>query len=215
VRADALLAVNTLGASKVYVLDDGTLSGAGLAAGMKNMLGALGATVAGSSSWDPSAPSYQALATTIQQSGAQAVFLGGSLTSNGAKLVRDLRSVLGNSAAFIAPDTFEPAASLATAAGLAANGVYLAAGGVPTSALASPGQTFAAKFLALYHTVWIRPRHVRQRRPSSCSARSRARPARTRRSARSSSPPVSHTGSSGTSCSTATATSRRIRSPCP
>ena len=43
--------------------------------------------------WDPKASSYEALAKAIKKSGAKAVFLGGIVCNNGAKLMQDIKSV--------------------------------------------------------------------------------------------------------------------------
>ena len=50
-------------------------------------------TVVGFQGWDAKASSYEALATSIKASGAQAVFLGGIACNNGAKLMQDIKSV--------------------------------------------------------------------------------------------------------------------------
>src|SRR6059058_5627170 len=49
--------------------------------------------------------SYEALANAIKATGADAIFLGGIICNNGAKLIKDLRAGVPN-ATLIAPDGF-------------------------------------------------------------------------------------------------------------
>ena len=58
--------------------------------------------------WDKNASSYDAVATKIKQSGADAVFLGGIICNNGGKLIKDLRAGLGSNVTLFAPDGFTP-----------------------------------------------------------------------------------------------------------
>src|SRR6266536_3877514 len=53
----------------------------------------LGIQVVGFKGWDAKQSSYEALANAIKASGAQAVFLGGIVYNNGAKLMQDIKAV--------------------------------------------------------------------------------------------------------------------------
>src|SRR5205807_1241076 len=67
--------------------------GFGVATTYRTAAKKLGITVAGFEGWDAKASSYEALATRIKASGAQAVFLGGIICNNGAKLMQDIKAV--------------------------------------------------------------------------------------------------------------------------
>ena len=55
-----------------------------------------GLKIAGFEAWDPASTTYEALATKIKRSGADAVFIGGLVCENGGKLVKDLNAGLGS-----------------------------------------------------------------------------------------------------------------------
>src|SRR5947209_17776936 len=99
--ADAINA-KQLGAKKVFILNDKEAYGLGVATDFKNSLTQLGLTPAGFSAWNGKASSYTGLATRIKATGADAVFVGGLVCENGGKLVKDLRSVLGNNVTLLA-----------------------------------------------------------------------------------------------------------------
>ena len=54
--------------------------------------------------------------------GADAVFLGGLVCENGGKLIKDLRSVLGNDVTLMSPDGFTPISAVVDGAGDASEG---------------------------------------------------------------------------------------------
>ena len=139
--ADALL-TKQLGYEKVFVLNDKEAYGLGVAKNYQDSAEAAGLTVVGFTAWDPKASSYEALATKIKQSGAETVFLGGLVCENGAKLIKDLRSVLGAKYPLIAPDGF----SDFTANGPAAEGMYVSVAGIAPENLKGQGKSFVADF---------------------------------------------------------------------
>ena len=139
--ADALL-TQQLGAKSVFVLNDKEAYGQGVAADYRNAAQKLGIGIKGFEAWDPKASSYEALATRIKQTGAQAVFIGGLICENGAKLIKDLRSVLGTNYPLMAPDGF----SDFTANGPAAVGMYISVAGIPPDELKGKGKQFVDQF---------------------------------------------------------------------
>jgi len=139
--ADALL-TKQLGYKSVFILNDKEAYGLGVANDYQNSAKALGLKISGFTAWDPKASSYEALATRIKQTGASTVFLGGLICENGAKLIKDLRSVLGKGYPLIAPDGF----SDFTANGPAAAGMYVSVAGIPPEKLTGPGKTFVDDF---------------------------------------------------------------------
>ncbi len=105
--ADALMA-QKLGVKKVYVLTDNETYGEGIAKAFLLAAQKLGMQIVGNEVWDPKASDYSALATKIAGSGAQGVFFGGIVCNNGAKLLKDLRAVLGPNPVFVGPDGWTP-----------------------------------------------------------------------------------------------------------
>jgi len=145
--ADALNAKN-LGLKSVYILNDKEAYGLGVATDFKNSLvnPAVGLKVAGFAAWNGKASSYTGLATKIKQSGADSVFLGGLICENGGKLVKDLRSVLGNNVQLLAPDGFTPISAVVDGAGNASEGMYVSVAGQPNEALGPTGKKFVTDF---------------------------------------------------------------------
>ena len=143
--ADAL---NTqqLGLKKIFILNDKQAYGLGVATDYKNALTKLGINVAGFSAWNSKASSYTGLATQIKQSGADAVFLGGLICENGGKLIKDLKSVLGNKVTLLAPDGFTPISAVVSGAGNVSEGMYVSVAGEPNEKLGPTGQKFVKDF---------------------------------------------------------------------
>jgi len=143
--ADALY-LQSLGAKSVFLLNDKEAYGLGVATDTRNALQKLNIKVAGFTAWDPKASSYEALATKIKQSGADAVFLGGLICENGGKLIKDLRAGLGSSVHLMAPDGFTPVSADVQGAGTAAEGMNVSVAGAPVDNLPPAGKTFVKNF---------------------------------------------------------------------
>jgi branched-chain amino acid transport system substrate-binding protein len=138
--ADAMW-TQSLGVKKVYVLNDRQVYGAGVAGTYTTAAKKLGMKVVGSAGWDAKASSYEALAEAIKKSGAQAVFLGGIVCNNGAKLMEDIRSV-NPKIQLQMPDGFsEPSAN-----GAVGNGAYISVAGEPPTSLTGVGANFVKSF---------------------------------------------------------------------
>jgi branched-chain amino acid transport system substrate-binding protein len=143
--ADALNAQH-LGLKKIYILNDKEAYGQGVATDFKNSLTQLGIPPVGFQAWNGKASSYTGLATRIKATGADAVFLGGLVCENGGKLVKDLRSVLGNSVTLLAPDGFTPISAVVQGAGNASEGMYVSVAGEPNANLPPAGKKFVKDF---------------------------------------------------------------------
>jgi branched-chain amino acid transport system substrate-binding protein len=143
--ADAVL-TQELGLKNVYILNDKEAYGQGVATNFRNAATELGIGIAGFSAWNGKASSYTGLATRIKQSGADAVFMGGLICENGGKLIKDLRSVLGDGVTFITPDGFTPISAVVDGAGTAAEDVYVSIAGQPNENLGPTGKKFVKDF---------------------------------------------------------------------
>jgi branched-chain amino acid transport system substrate-binding protein len=144
--ADALFAKNTMHLTKVYVLTDKTTYGQGIATLFKTDGPKIGLKIAGFAAWNPQGTTFQSLATTVKQSGADGVFLGGNVCFQGGKVIKDLRSVLGANFPILVPDGFTPTSATWTTSGGAANGVFISHPGVPVNQLKGAGAKFVAAF---------------------------------------------------------------------
>jgi branched-chain amino acid transport system substrate-binding protein len=138
--ADALWS-QSLGFKKVYVLNDKQTYGFGVAKTYAAAAKKLGLKVTGFKGWDAKASSYEALATAIKATGAQAVFLGGIICNNGAKLMQDIKAV-DPKIQLQMPDGFsDPGAN-----GAVGNGAYISVAGAPPKALVGAGAQFVKSF---------------------------------------------------------------------
>jgi branched-chain amino acid transport system substrate-binding protein len=140
--ADAMF-TKSKGKTSVYVLTDNETYGKGVADLYVRSSKKLGIKVLGNEAWDAKASSYEAIASKIKQSGAQAVFLGGIVCNNGAKLLKDLRAGLGANTLIVGPDGFTPFSAL----GDGGNGMFVSVAGPPVSALKAGGKAFVSAFV--------------------------------------------------------------------
>jgi len=131
--------------TNVYIVHDNQTFGKGVANAFKLRAEKLGIKVLGFEPWDPKATSYEAIGEHIKATGAKAVYLGGIVCNNGAKLIKDLRAVLGPDPVFVGPDGFTPY-SATLAAGSAAQGMYISYAGLPLEKLGPKGKAFIAAF---------------------------------------------------------------------
>ena len=115
-------------------------------------LKSLGMQIAGVEHYDPKASSYTDLMKKAKAAGADAVFLAAILEENGAQLIKDKVSVLGDNSKVIlmGPDGFN-VTSTPTDAGSAAEGMYVTIGGQdPNQLTNAAGKAFAAAFKKAY-----------------------------------------------------------------
>ena len=136
------------GIKSVYVLNDKEAYGLGVATNFRNAAESLGIKVAGFEAWDPKAASYEGLFRKIGGSGADAVFLGGLVCENGAKVIKDKVAVLGpndGKVKLLAPDGFTTQQTIKEA-GTAAAGMFMSVAGVPIDQFKGAGAEFAAAF---------------------------------------------------------------------
>ena len=137
--ADAFKALRKV--KSVYVLQDNTPFGKGVANAFRARATKIGIKVLGFEAWSEKATDYTAIAQKIKTSKAQSVYLGGLVCDNGVKLLKDLRSVLGPNLVMGGPDGWTPE-SATLAAGSAAQGFYISYAGQPLTKLSKTGKTF-------------------------------------------------------------------------
>ena len=86
----------------------------------------------------------------MRDSGADAVFLGGYVSNNGARVIKDLREALGADAQLMGPDGFNNLDALTEGAGAAAEGFEPFIGVLPNDELPDSGREFAERFKERY-----------------------------------------------------------------
>jgi branched-chain amino acid transport system substrate-binding protein len=142
----------SLGAKKVYILDDQELYGKGLAAIFETTAKKEGLEVVGKEGINPKAPDYKGLMTKIKDLNPDLIYFGGITQNNAGQLIKDMRNV-GMSAdkvKFMGPDgTFEKA--IIDAAGKDAEGIYATFGGIPAKELTGDGKTWYESYKTKYN----------------------------------------------------------------
>jgi branched-chain amino acid transport system substrate-binding protein len=136
------------GIKNIYILNDKEAYGLGVATNFRNAAEHLGIKVAGFEAWDPKAASYEGLFRKIGGTGADAVFLGGLIDENGAKVIKDKVAVLGpndGKVKLLAPDGFTAQQTI-DEAGTAAAGMFMSIAGVPIDEFKGKGAEFAEEF---------------------------------------------------------------------
>jgi branched-chain amino acid transport system substrate-binding protein len=106
----------SLGCTKTYVLDDGSVYGADLANIFTGDAQRAGLTLAGAQDFDPTASSYASLAAGLANTGADCVFLAANAESDAAALTTAVAAALPQARIF-ASDGVADSAYLAPASG--------------------------------------------------------------------------------------------------
>jgi len=140
----------SLGLKKVYVLTDKETYGNGVANLFVRYAKKLGIETVPSApvAWDKNATSYDAIASKVKSSGADAIFLGGIVCNNGGKLIKDLRAGVGPDVQIIGPDGWTPISATIEGAGEASEGMYITQPGIPADQLKGEGKAFVDEFTA-------------------------------------------------------------------
>jgi len=141
----------SLGAKKVYILDDQELYGKGIADIFEANAKTAGLQVLGHEGIDPKASDYKALMTKIKALGPDLIYFGGTTSTNGGQLVKDMRNVgmTADQVKFIGPDGINDQAFI-DSAGKDAEGVYSTFGGVPAKELTGDGKAWYETYKAKY-----------------------------------------------------------------
>jgi branched-chain amino acid transport system substrate-binding protein len=129
---------------KAYVLHDNQLYGKGVARVFELTFTELGGEVLGFEGFDPNAPDYQALMTSIADKEPDILYLGAIVNLNASKLLQDMRSVMGPEVMFLGPDGLINQAFV-DGAGEAAEGAYMTFAGFPPDALTGAGADYATR----------------------------------------------------------------------
>jgi branched-chain amino acid transport system substrate-binding protein len=136
------------GGKSVYILDDRSLYGKGVADVFEASAREIGLEVAGHEGWDKDAPNYTALMTKIKATGADAVYIGGVSPNNGGQLVKDKVAVLGDNeqVKLLVTDGFVLDSLFDDAGPENVQGAYGTAPTLPASQIAGAGAEFVDGF---------------------------------------------------------------------
>lgn len=147
--ASATWAYNEMERRAAYVVHDQSLYGKGVAAVFRNTFEQLGGQILGFEGFDPKASDYQALMTSIADKGPDIVMCGATVDNNAAKLLQDMRSVMGEEVIFLGPDGLNNN-PFVEGAGDAAEGAYLTFGGFTPDELlraGGPGADYVTRMM--------------------------------------------------------------------
>jgi branched-chain amino acid transport system substrate-binding protein len=141
---------DTLGVTKVFILDDKELYGKGVADAFEAAAGDIGLEVAGHEGWDKDAQNYRALMTKIKATGADGIYIGGISTNNGGQLVKDKVAIVGDNDAVkvLVSDGFVLSSLFEEAGPANLEGAYGTAPTTPPDKLTGAGKEFADEFSA-------------------------------------------------------------------
>jgi branched-chain amino acid transport system substrate-binding protein len=137
------------GTTQLYILNDREAYGLGVATNVRNAAEAVGIEVVGFEAWDPRASNYEALMRQIQQSGADGLFLGGLIDENGAQVIKDKVTILGDNETvkLYMPDGFTTQQTIDEAGVENTRGAFFSVAGVPVDEFESEeAQAFIAEF---------------------------------------------------------------------
>jgi len=139
----------SLGAKKVYILDDQELYGKGIAGVYEKTAKAIGLEVLGHEGINAKAADYKAVMNKIKDLGPDLIYFGGITQNNAGQLIKDMRNVGMTEVKFMGPDGINEQA-LIDAAGKDAEGVYATFGGIPPKEMTGKGKewydAYKAKF---------------------------------------------------------------------
>jgi branched-chain amino acid transport system substrate-binding protein len=136
------------GTTKLYILNDKEAYGLGVATNTRNAAEHLGIEVVGFEAWDPKASNYEALMRKIGQAGADGVFLGGLIDENGAQVIKDKVTVLGDNEAvkLYMPDGFTTQQTIDEAGVENTRGAFFSVAGVPAEEFTGRGAEFVEQY---------------------------------------------------------------------
>jgi branched-chain amino acid transport system substrate-binding protein len=136
--AAATWAFNELGATRAYILHDQSLYGKGVAAVFRNSFEALGGEILGFEGYKPDDETYQSQMAGVADTEPNIVMVGATVDNNAAKLLQDMRAVMGDEVAFLGPDGLINQAFV-EGAGDAAEGAWLTFAGYTVDKLLELG----------------------------------------------------------------------------
>ncbi|MSQ90004.1 MAG: branched-chain amino acid ABC transporter substrate-binding protein [Phycisphaerales bacterium] len=140
----------SLGAKKVFILNDRELYGKGIADVFQKRAKEIGMEVVGFEGTDAKASNYRPLVTKIKAVGPDLVYFGGTTQSNAGQIAKDLRAG-GYEGLYMVPDgCFEQAFIEAAGDSNLNDKTYITFGGLPAEKLTGRGATFREAYHKRY-----------------------------------------------------------------
>jgi branched-chain amino acid transport system substrate-binding protein len=137
----------SLGARRVYIIDDTELYGKGIADVFDKTAKEIGLNVVGRDGIDGKAADYKALAAKIKATNPQLIYYGGITQNNAGQLLKDIRAA-GIRALFMGPDGIKENAFIEASGADIANGVLATVAGTPRNRLPAAGRKFYTDYVA-------------------------------------------------------------------
>jgi branched-chain amino acid transport system substrate-binding protein len=145
----AEFAKETLGARRVYILDDKELYGQGIAGLFERRCRELGVQVLGREGIVPTQQTFSEVASKVAALKPDLVYFGGTTQTAAGRLIKDLRAA-GVTCPVMVPDGCYEQAFLESASARDLANVYATIGGTDPSLLKGPGEEFVRKYKAKY-----------------------------------------------------------------
>ncbi len=138
--------IRQLGARSVYVLDDRSLYGKGIADVLTQAAPAAGLRLLGREGMDPKAQEYRSLMTKIKALDPDFIFFGGTTQTNAGQLAKDLVAT-GLRAKLMLPDgCYEAAFLQAAGSGVLDGRTFVTFGGLPPEHMHGKGAAFVSRY---------------------------------------------------------------------
>lgn len=139
-----------MGGKSVYVLDDRSLYGKGIADIFEQTAGDIGLKVLGREGLDPKAQEFRSLMTKVRELGPDWVYVGATTQTGAVQVIKDAVAV-GLKAKLMMPDgALEQPLIDGAGAANANDRVYLTFGGVPPAAMTGKGAELVERYRAKY-----------------------------------------------------------------
>ncbi len=135
-----------LGARSVYVLDDRSLYGKGIADVLVQAAPAAGLQLLGREGMDPKAQEYRSLMTKIKALDPDFVFFGGTTQTNAGQLAKDMVATSLRAKLMLPDGCYEEAFLQAAGSGVLDGRTFVTFGGLPPERLQGQGAAFVQRY---------------------------------------------------------------------
>ncbi len=142
--------VSSMGGKKVYILDDRSVYGKGIADVFHNTAKDLGLEILGHEGTDPQAQEYKSLMAKIAANDPDFIFFGGTTQTKGGQIAKDMVGA-GMRAKLVVPDgCYENAFITAAGAENVNDRAFITFGGLPPDKLTGKGAEFVKAYKARF-----------------------------------------------------------------
>lgn len=139
-----------MGVKRVWVLHDRELYGKGLAEVFAREAAKAGLEVLATEGINPQDPNYASLVVKMRSAGAEMVYFGGTVETNGGQLAKDIAAAAPAMKLMVPDGCYTTAFIDAAGAAACENRVFFTFGGVPADQLTGKGRAFVDAYVAAY-----------------------------------------------------------------